>query len=111
YNYGYPAYPGSYPYNSAYGGCSYSQNTNTYQCYGYIYQAGNGCVELVVPANNYPYYGGTAYQYYTLHNLSSIPPNGTWVSVTGPMTQGYNTSSTGASCPGNYINVNSISRY
>jgi hypothetical protein len=108
---GYPAYPGYYP-NNAYGGCSYqSSYTNVVQCYGYVFRASNGCVELVVAAVNAPYYGGTALQYYTLHNLSSVPASGTWVLVMGQMYQGYNTSSTGAGCPGNYINVNSITRY
>ena len=118
---GYPAYPGYYPgyspgyyngYSSVYGGCSYaistSPNNNAVQCYGYVYQAPNGCVELEVGANNAPYYGGTALQYYTLHNLSSTPASGTWVRVQGLMYQGANTSPTGAGCPGNYINVSAI---
>jgi hypothetical protein len=118
---GYPAYPGYYPgypgYSNGYGGCSYvnanygTPNNNAVQCYGYVYQAPTGCVELVVPATNAPYYGGTALQYYTLHNLSSTPPTGTWVRVQGSMYQGYNTSTTGAGCPGNYINVTSLTTY
>jgi hypothetical protein len=113
YSPGYPAYPDYYPaYSNGYGGCSYaistSPNNNAVQCYGYVFQAPNGCVELEVAAVNAPYYGGTALQYYTLHNLSSTPPTGTWVRVQGLMYQGYNTSPTGAGCPGNYINVSSM---
>ena len=116
---GYPSYPGYYPgypsYSNGYGGCSYaistSPNNNAVQCYGYVFQAPNGCVELEVAAVNAPYYGGTALQYYTLHNLSSTPPTGTWVRVQGLMYQGYNTSPTGAGCPGNYINVSTITTY
>ena len=116
---GYPAYPGYSPgYGylgkrlNVYGGCVYATpcNTGAVQCYGYIYQAPNGCVELEVAAANSPYYGGTALQYYTLHNLSSTPSSGTWVRVQGQMFQGYNTSPTGAGCPGNYINVSSVTR-
>ena len=111
--YPYPGYPAygypAYPYSGAYGGCSYSVDSSV-SCYGYIYQAPNGCVELVVPV--YSYYTGTySIQYYTLHNLSSTPASGTWVTVTGAMYQGANTSSNGAACPGNYINVNTVTRY
>ena len=106
---GYPSYPGYPAYSNAYASCTYTTpNNNAVQCYGYVYQAPNGCVELVVAAANAPYYGGTALQYYTLHNLSSTPPTGTWVRVQGQMYQGYNTSPTGAGCPGNYINVSSV---
>jgi uncharacterized membrane protein YcgQ (UPF0703/DUF1980 family) len=55
-----------------------------------------------------PYTYTSALQYYTLHGQSSYPTNGTWVTVKGQMYQGYNTSPTGAACPGNYINVSSI---
>lgn len=108
----YPAYPGYYPgypaYTVAYASCSYATpSSNSVQCYGYVYQAPTGCVELVVQVTN-PYYGTSALQYYTLHNLSSIPPSGILVVVAGQMYQGYNTSSTGAGCPGNYINVSSV---
>ncbi|HXX72820.1 MAG TPA: hypothetical protein VEI80_03925, partial [Candidatus Acidoferrales bacterium] len=72
-----------------------------------IYQAPNGCTELVIQVYN-PYSYTSALQYYTLHNLSSTPASGTLVTVSGQMYQGYNTAPTGASCPGNYINVTSI---
>jgi len=114
---GYPGYyyGGSYPgyYNgvpafaSVYA-CNGSGYSNYVQCTGYIYQAANGCVELVVQVVN-PYSYTSALQYYTLHNLSTTPPSGTLVTVSGQMYRGYNTSSLGASCPGNYINVSSIS--
>ena len=111
----YPSYPGYYPsypaypsYAYGYGACGYGTTySGNVQCTGYIYQAPNGCVELVLQIVN-PYSYTSALQYYTLHNLSSTPPSGTLVTVNGQMHQGYNTSTTGAACPGNYINVNSI---
>ena len=105
---GYPAYPAYPSYTNAYGGCIYSSGYSAnVQCYGYIYQVSNGCVELVVPVMN-PYTYTSALQYYTLHGQSSYPSNGTWVTVKGQMYQGYNNSPTGAACPGNYINVSSV---
>ena len=109
---GYPGYYGGYPsypaYVNAYGACGYGVGySNNVQCTGYIYEAPNGCVELVIQIVN-PYSYTSAQQYYTLHNLSSTPPSGTLVTVQGQMYQGYNTSSIGAACPGNYINVSSI---
>lgn len=106
-------------YNGAYYGywngnfyppCQTGASNNTVTCSGYIFQAQNGCTVLVIPIAN-PYYAeSSTYQYYTLHNVpSNAPSNGSWVSVNGQLYQGSNTSSSGASCPGNYINVTSIS--
>jgi hypothetical protein len=83
-------------------------SSNAVTCSGYLFQAQNGCTVIAV-AN--PYIAESyAYQYYTLHNLPSNAPNsGAWVTVSGQLYQGSNTSSSGAACPGNYINVTSIS--
>ena len=112
-----PWYPGYY--NGAYYGywngnfyppCQTNESNNTVTCSGYIFQAQNGCTVLVIPIAN-PYYAESfAYQYYTLHNLPpNAPTNGSWVKLSGQLYQGVNTSSTGASCPGNYINVTTVS--
>jgi len=98
-----------YPYSGCYYG-PYEASYSAVLCYGYIYQAPNGCALLVVWVANVAYYGGTALQYYTLHNLSSSPPTGTWVRVEGQMYKGYNTSPNGFACPGNYINVTNITK-
>jgi len=84
-------------------------NNNTVSCSGYIFQAQNGCTVLVIPVVN-PYYSESRLnQYYSLHNLpSNAQTNGSWAAVTGQLYNGANTSSTGASCPGNYINVSSL---
>jgi hypothetical protein len=103
---GYPSYPGygSQVYNSCYSPSS----DGTVQCVGYLYQDPNSCVVLVIPI--YSSVGVVSYQYFTLQSLpSSYPGIGTWVTVNGQLHQGPNVSSTGASCPGNYINVSSIS--
>jgi hypothetical protein len=109
YYYNYPGYYGSYGYNP----CQYTGSSSSVTCYGYFYQASNGCTLLVVPttSNPYPSYAtGNVYEYYTLHNLpSNTPQIGSWVTVNGQLYQGYNTASNGASCPNNYIIVNSIS--
>jgi hypothetical protein len=87
--------------------CHSPSSNSQAQCVGYLYQDPNACVELVIPV--YSVYGVVSYQYYTLQGLpASYPAIGTWVSVTGQLNQGNNFSSTGASCPGNYINVASI---
>ncbi len=87
-----------------------SSSNNTVSCSGYIFQAQNGCTVLVIPIANAVYSESYTYQYYTLHNLpSNAPGNGSWATVTGQLLQGSNTSSSGASCPGNYINVSSVS--
>jgi hypothetical protein len=88
--------------------CGSPSNDGTTQCVGYLYQDSNGCVELVTPV--YGASGVLSYQYYTLQKLpATYPAIGTWVSVTGQLYLGNNVSPTGASCPGNYINVSSIS--
>ena len=80
---------------------------NTVQCVGVLYQNANSCVILVIPV--YSPIGLVSNQYYTLQQLpSSYPSIGTWVSVSGQLNRGSNLSSTGAACPGNYINVASI---
>ena len=114
-------------YNFNYANCYYNNNcgfnspsnynqlqcpslsmNNTVQCVGYLYQNPNACVILVIPV--YSPIGLVSYQYYTLQKLpSSYPAIGAWVSVTGQLNQGSNFSSTGGACPGNYINVASIS--
>jgi len=83
-------------------------NNNTVQCSGYLYQDTSGCVELAVTVSSY--YGLLSYQYYTLHNLPSSYTIGAWATVTGQLHQGYNYAPNGAACPGNYINVTSISQ-
>jgi len=81
---------------------------STVQCVGYLSQDTNGCVELVIPV--YSRYGFLTYVYYTLQNLpTSYPAIGTWVGVRGQLLKGNNVSPNGAACPGNYINVASIS--
>jgi len=104
-------YGGCYQYNCNYNSnsCQLSGYDNTTQCAGYLYQDPVGCVEVVIPV--YSPVGFLSYQYYTLHNLpASYPPIGAWVIVTGQLSQGYNVAPNGAACPGNYINVTSISQ-
>jgi len=106
-------------YNGAYYGywngnfiqpCQSSTNNNGVTCSGYIFQAQNGCTVLVIPIANAYISESYTFQYYTLHNVpSNAPPNGSWITVSGQLYSGPNTSSNGASCPGNYINVTSIS--
>ena len=101
-----PGYNYNYPYYND--PCQSAAGSNTAQCSGYLYQDSSGCVELVIPISTG--YTSQAYQYYTLHNLpSSYPSLGTWVTVTGQLSQGYNFTPNGAACPGNYINITSIS--
>jgi len=106
-------------YNGAYYGywngnfvppCNTGASGNNVTCSGYIFQAQNGCTVLVIPVVN-PYYAeNVAFQYYTLHNLpNGTATNGSWAQVSGDLFQGANTSSSGAACPGNYINVTSAS--
>lgn len=113
-----PWYPGYY--NGAYYGywngdfyqpCQAGAfGSNNVTCSGYLFQAQNGCTVLVIPIANAFYSESYTFQYYTLHNLpSNAPSNGSWVTVSGQLYNGANTSSTGASCPGNYINVTSVS--
>ena len=91
-----------------YASCHTPSSNGTVQCVGYLYENPNSCIELVIPI--YAVVGEASYQYFTLQSLpSSYPAIGTWVTVNGQLHQGPNFSSTGASCPGNYINVSSIS--
>jgi hypothetical protein len=93
--------------NEPYSYCQSPGNNSTVQCVGYIDENQNGCLELVIPI--YSPYGFLSYQYYTLQNLSSSPPIGTWVTVTGQLHLGYNTTPSGGACPGNYLTVDSLS--
>jgi len=128
YGYGYGFYPGYPEYQNCGASCppssSYITNydtcnlnnlagsSNTFQCFGYIYQDSGGCVVLAVPLPNPPYYfENPVVHYYGLHNLPSNSPSmGSWVTVTGRWNQGTNTSTSGASCPFNYLNVTSITQ-
>ena len=109
--YSYPGYYGYY--GNYYSACQSTGSYGNVTCSGYLYQAQNGCTLLAIytPNNPYPSYATTwVYEYYSLQNLpSNTPASGTWVTVSGQMYQGYNTSPNGNSCPNNYINVNSIS--
>jgi hypothetical protein len=101
--------PGNYNGNY-YTTCQSTGNSNTVQCSGYLYQPSNGCVELAIPIENGYWFESQVYQYYTLQHLpASYSPGWRWVTVTGQIFQGYNMAPNGASCPGNYIIVNSIS--
>ena len=119
-------YPGVYNwyYNGYYNGyyrgyyvqspaCQPAGNYGNVTCSGYLYQAQNGCTLLAVSttSNPYPSYAtGDVIEYYTLQHLpSSLPQAGSWITVNGQLYQGYNTAPNGASCPNNYIIVNTIS--
>ncbi|MGO9644129.1 MAG: hypothetical protein ACLPY5_05215 [Candidatus Bathyarchaeia archaeon] len=99
--------------NGCYDTTCQSTGQNTIQCSGYLYESSNGCLELQVPvANSVNNVMTSATQFYTLHNLPSAlnpsnPSIGSWVTVTGTLHQGANTSSNGAACPGNYFNLTS----
>jgi hypothetical protein len=99
------------PSLGAYGSlCQSTSGNNTVQCSGYLSEPTDGCIELAIPYTNPYLLESTAYQWYTLRNVAStLPPGGTWVTVTGQLSQGYTAGTNGAACPGNYINVNSIS--
>lgn len=106
--YTYPGYDVNGNFNPP---CKFTSSDNTVQCRGYLDQNQNGCLVLVIPISNPYILESLVFQYYTLHNLpSSLPAMGTLVTVTGQLYAGYNTSSSGAACPGNYINVTSISQ-
>lgn len=79
---------------------------NWIQCSGNLLQSFTGCILIgLIASSGYT----SATQYYTLHNLPSTYPSlGSWVTVTGRLYQGLNYSPIGAPCPGNYINVTSI---
>lgn len=115
-------YNGNYYQNCGYYGCNYpSPGYNYYnvcqptgsnslvKCSGWLYQASNGCIVLAIPIDNAYYAESRVYQYYTLKQLpSSYHPNWTWITVTGQLYQGYNYGPNGASCPGNYIIVSTV---
>ena len=111
YSYYYPGYYNGY--YAHYQPCQPTGPNNTVTCSGYLYQPQSGCTVLVVPAinNPYPSYATTnVNEYYSLQNLpSNMPAIGTWVTVSGQLYQGYNASPNGNACPGNFINVSSIS--
>jgi len=79
-------------------------------CSGYLSEPDDGCVQLAIPYNNPDLLESTAYLFYTLRNVpSALPPAGSWITVTGQLGNGYTPGSDGAACPGNYINVSSVS--
>src|SRR5208337_1452238 len=110
--------------NSSY--CNYANGSNGFPsqcqgsgssmttCSGYLYLSQNGCTELVVPMNG-PY-SQQVYQYYTFTNMpsSSAHTSGAWVTVTGQLSVNesggqMSQNPNGAACPGNSINVSSMS--
>lgn len=108
YNYNNCSYGYNYNNNYNYNNCGTADANGVTQCSGYLYQDSNGCVEIVATIYSPYAWIGASQQYYTLHNLPSSYQLGNWVTVTGQLQQGYNTSPTGAACPGNYINVSSM---
>jgi len=89
--------------------CQADISNHAVSCSGFIYQSPSGCTELVVVIANAEISESYWYQYYTLHNISTNSTlDGQFVTVSGELFQGANTSSTGASCPGSYINVASV---
>jgi len=89
--------------------CQADITSHAVSCSGFIYQSPSGCTELVVVIANAEIPESYWYQYYTLHNISTNSTlDGQFVTVSGELFQGANTSSTGASCPGSYINVASV---
>jgi hypothetical protein len=99
------------PSQSSYGtACQSTGSNGLSQCSGYLHQDQNGCVELSIPLYS-PYNTAQVYQYYTLYNLpSSYPSIGSYVTVSGQVYSGLSPGFPyGTSCPGNYINVSSIS--
>jgi hypothetical protein len=100
------------PALGAYGSMCQSTNQNdTAECSGYLYQPSNGgCVKLAIPYINPDVLETTAYVYYTLQNLpASHPPIGSWVTVTGQVYSVPSFSTPGETCTGSYIQVTSIS--
>ena len=94
-------------YNGSYYTTCQQLPGNLIQCSGNLLQSPNGCVILGFLVSSS--IGMVATQYYTLQNLPSpYPPVGSWVIATGQLHQGPNFSPSGAACPGNYINVTSI---
>lgn len=105
----YYTYPGYDIYGNFNPPCKSSGSNNTVQCTGYLGQNQNGCMVLIIPVSNPYILESLVFQYYTLHNLpSSLPSLGTLIKVTGH--SGHKTSQSGAGCPGNYINVSTLSQ-
>ena len=119
----YYGYNGNYYQNCGYYACNYASpgyfnyynvcqptgSNSTVQCSGYLYQPPNGCVVLAIPIDDAYWAESQVYQYYTLQKLpSSYQPTWTWVTVTGQLYQAYNYAPNGASCPGNYIIVSTV---
>jgi hypothetical protein len=111
-----PAQGGAYQLNCGAGfGCNWpytydacwgTGQGNNVACDGYLYQNGNGCIELAVPTDTLQQ---PPYDHYDLLNLpSSYPPIGSWVVVKGQLFQGSGSTSNGSSCPSSYITVSSI---
>ena len=99
----------AYVNDNYYPPCQADLNHNV-SCSGFVNEAPNGCTELVVVIANGEIAESYWYQYYTLRNLSTNSTiNGQFVTVSGQLFTGPNNSSSGASCPGTYINVTSIS--
>jgi hypothetical protein len=104
----YGCYP---PSLGAYGSLCQSTGQNaTVKCSGYLSEPGDGCIQLAIPYTNPYLLESTAYQWYTLRNVpSTLPPAGSWITVTGQLGQGYTPTSNGGACPQSYIDVSSIS--
>jgi len=89
--------------------CTSIHSNASAQCYGQLYQESSGCIVLIVPVmdpNNSP---GTVNQYYTLLNLPSTHPAiGSWVTVTGQISQAPSGASNTQSCPSSSISVSQI---
>lgn len=105
------AYGCSPPSLGAYGNlCQPTGQNSTVNCSGYLSEPDDGCVQLAIPYNNPDLLESTAYLFYTLRNVpSALPPAGSWITVTGQLGNGYTPGSNGAACPGNYINISSVS--
>ena len=112
--------PGYFSWNCGYYGCnppslgaygSMCQSTNqsnTVQCSGYLSEPGDGCTQLAIPYWNTDVMESQGYVYYALKNATSLPSPGSWITVTGQLGQGFTPGLNGAACPGNYINVSSV---
>ena len=115
-------YPGLGEYNcgvygcsppslGAYGSlCQATGQNDMVNCSGYLSEPDDGCIQLAIPYANPYLLESIAYQFYTLRNVPpTLPPAGSWVTVTGEPGQGYTPGSSGAACPANYINVSTVS--
>jgi hypothetical protein len=90
--------------------CQSTGSNSTVTCSGYLSEPTDGCIQLAIPYTNPDLLESTAYYFYSLRNTpSNLPSPGSWITVTGQLGQGYTPGMNGASCPGNYIVVSSIS--